>query len=77
MTPIDRYVAGRIRQAREGCGMTLKTLSGMLGIHLNQLSKHERCIDRITSGRLYDIAIITGKPIGWFYPGGSDEERRV
>lgn len=68
--PADIYVAERIREAREETGMSLAVMAGLLGVHFNQLSKYERCIDRITSGRLYDIATITGKPIGWFFPSG-------
>lgn len=65
--PIDLQVAERIREARTNAGFTLQQFSPMLGINPNQLSKYERCVDRVTSGRLYDIAILTGKPIGWFY----------
>lgn len=65
--PIDLQIASKIRQARTDIGMTLKDMSSMIGINHNQLSKYERCIDRVTSGRLYDISVVTGKSIGWFY----------
>ena len=65
--PIDQQVAERIRQARTEAGFNLAQLSVFIGVNANQLSKYERCIDRVTSGRLYDIAVVTNKPIGWFY----------
>lgn len=64
---IDLLVAQRLRKARTEAGMTLDALSKCIGVTTHQLSKYERCVNRITSGRLYDISIITNKPIGWFY----------
>lgn len=68
MKSLEKHIARQIKIAREEAGLNQATLGALIGVSLNQISKYERCIDKVFSGRLYDIATITGKPIEWFFP---------
>jgi transcriptional regulator with XRE-family HTH domain len=71
---IDDHVAGRIRERRIKLGLTMQQLSDLIGVSLPQAGKYERCINRVSSGRLFAIARALGVPIGYFYEGIGKEE---
>jgi transcriptional regulator with XRE-family HTH domain len=65
----DQYVAVRIRKARKESGLSLKEVAKVLGLSWQQVSKYESGGNRISAGRLFQLAIVLQRPIGWFYAG--------
>ena len=66
-----------MRERRTTLGLTLQQVAGMLGITYQQLYKYEKCVNRISVGRLHAMARALGVDIGYFYEGlGSGEPAR-
>jgi transcriptional regulator with XRE-family HTH domain len=75
---IDDHVGARIRERRLMIGLSQQELGEMIGISYQQVHKYERGINRVTAGRLYEIARILDVPITYFYEGfGQQAPRRV
>ena len=62
----DSGLGRQIRLARNSIGASLKTLSGRLGISLQQLQRYESGGSSVTVGMLLRISAVTGKPIEFF-----------
>lgn len=60
-------VAARIKQARKEQKLRQADLAALVGVTTNQITKYERGVDRITCGRLVQIANALGRPIIWFF----------
>jgi transcriptional regulator with XRE-family HTH domain len=73
---IDDHVGARIRDRRFMIGLSQQQLGEMLGISYQQVHKYERGINRVTAGRLYEIARILDVPITYFYEALSQEAPR-
>src|SRR4051794_14370656 len=74
---VDRHVATRLRERRAMLGLTSQQVAELLGITYQQLYKYEKCVNRISVGRLYALARALGVDIGYFYEGlGSGEPAR-
>jgi transcriptional regulator with XRE-family HTH domain len=65
----DRYVGARIRQRRTMLGLSQQQLAGMIGVTYQQAHKYERGLNRISAGRLFEIAEALAVPISWFFEG--------
>jgi len=65
--PIDLKVAANLKAIRKASGFRQCDLAMMIGLTTNQITKYERGTDRITCGRLSDIAKVFGKPVEWFF----------
>jgi transcriptional regulator with XRE-family HTH domain len=74
---IDDYVGARIRERRIMLGLTQQQLAEMIGVTYQQAHKYERGINRVSAGRLYEIARVLNAPITYFYEGVGDETQRV
>src|SRR6202050_2419774 len=70
---IDDFVGSRIRERRIMLGLTQQQLAEMIGVTYQQAHKYERGINRVSAGRLYEIARVLGTPITYFYHGLGDE----
>ena len=66
---IDDHVGGRIRERRVMLGLTQQQLADMIGVTYQQAHKYERGINRVSAGRLYEIARVLNAPITYFYDG--------
>jgi transcriptional regulator with XRE-family HTH domain len=69
---VDRYVGARIRERRIMLGLTQQQLADLIGVTYQQAHKYERGINRVSAGRLYEIAKVLSVPIGYFYEGLSE-----
>ena len=67
----DHQVSVRLRAAREAAGLTQHGLGQAVGITYQQMQKYEAGTNRISAGRLYDIACVLNRPMSYFF--GSDE----
>jgi transcriptional regulator with XRE-family HTH domain len=75
---IDDHVGARIRERRVMLGLTQQQLAELIGVTYQQAHKYERGINRVSAGRLYEIAGILNVGVGYFYEGLGDETvRRV
>ncbi|MGB0695802.1 MAG: helix-turn-helix domain-containing protein [Rhodospirillaceae bacterium] len=65
----DRYVGKRIRERRVMLGLSQQQMADMIGVTYQQAHKYERGINRISAGRLYEIAQVLNVPINYFFQG--------
>ncbi|MCG7392781.1 helix-turn-helix domain-containing protein [Microvirga sp. ACRRW] len=66
---IDKEVGTRVRVRRISIGMSQEKLGEMLGLTFQQVQKYEKGMNRISVGRLVDIAKILGVEIHFFFDG--------
>jgi transcriptional regulator with XRE-family HTH domain len=64
---VDRYVSLRIRQRRIMLGLTQQQMAELIGVTYQQAHKYETGINRISAGRLYQIAQALGVDISYFF----------
>jgi len=68
-TDVDRYVGSRIRERRVMLGLSQQQMADMIGVTYQQAHKYERGINRISAGRLYEIAQVLRVPVSYFFDG--------
>jgi len=73
---IDDHVGGRIRERRIMLGLTQQQLAEMIGVTYQQAHKYERGINRVSAGRLFEVARALSAPITYFYEGIGEEGTR-
>ncbi len=73
----DRHVGTRIRERRVMLGLSQQQLAQMIGVTYQQAHKYERGLNRISAGRLYEIAQVLAVPISWFFEGMEAEPPAV
>ena len=66
---IDRIVGQRVRWRRRELKLTQEQLGEKLGLTFQQLQKYEKGINRVSAGRLFELADVLSVPIGYFYEG--------
>src|SRR5689334_10188780 len=69
----DRHVGSRIRERRVMMGLSQQQLARMIGVTYQQAHKYERGLNRISAGRLFEIAQVLGVGVSWFFEGLSAE----
>lgn len=69
---IDKQVGHHILQRRTTLGLSLQQFSAIIGVTYQQAHKYERGHNRVTAGRLYQIAKALEVPVSWFYEGIDD-----
>lgn len=74
---VDRHVGAMIRERRIVLGLTQQQLADMIGVTYQQAHKYERGINRVSAGRLYEIAQVLGVPVSYFFEGLDEEGGRV
>ena len=73
---IDDHVGARIRERRIMLGQTQQQLADLIGVTYQQAHKYERGINRVSAGRLFEIARVLSVPVGYFYEGLGEEGGR-
>jgi transcriptional regulator with XRE-family HTH domain len=71
----DHHVGARIRERRIMLGLSQQQLAQMIGVTYQQAHKYERGLNRISAGRLYEIAQVLGVPVSWFFDGLSRSDQ--
>ncbi len=64
---IDDHVGRQIRKRRNLLGLTQEQLADALGISYQQVQKYETAANRVSAGRLYEIAAKLDSDIGFFF----------
>ena len=54
-------------------GLTQQQLAEMIGVTYQQAHKYERGVNRVSAGRLFEIARALSAPITYFYEGIGEE----
>jgi transcriptional regulator with XRE-family HTH domain len=65
----DRHVGARIRERRIMMGLSQQQLARMIGVTYQQAHKYERGLNRISAGRLFEIAQVLSVPVSYFFEG--------
>ena len=73
---IDDHVGGRIRERRIMLGLTQQQLAEMIGVTCQQAHKYERGINRVSAGRLFEVAQVLSVPVSHFFDGLEQESER-
>ena len=73
---IDRHVGARVRERRIMLGFTQQQLADLIGVTYQQAHKYERGINRISAGRLFEIAHVLSVPVNYFFEGLDAEAGR-
>ena len=66
---IDHHVGARVRERRIMLGLTQQQLADLIGVTYQQAHKYERGINRVSPGRLYEIAQVLSVAVGYFFDG--------
>ncbi len=66
---VDRHVGERIRERRTLLGLTQEQLAGTLKISYQQVQKYETGANRVSAGRLFEIAQELDCPVAQFFEG--------
>lgn len=69
---IDRLVGQRLRWRRRELRLTQEKLGELLNLTFQQVQKYEKGVNRVSAGRLYEIAAALGVQIAYFYEGASE-----
>lgn len=72
-TTVDVFVGARIRECRIALGLTQHQLGEMIGSTNQQVHKYEKGIDRLSAGKLYEIAQALDMPVTYFYEGFGED----
>ena len=70
---IDDHVGAHIRERRITLGLTQPQLAEQVGVTYQQMHKYERGINRVSAGRLFEIARVLSVPVSHFYEGIGEE----
>lgn len=69
---IDRIVGQRLRWRRRELKLTQEQLGEKLGLTFQQVQKYEKGVNRISAGRLFEMAQVLGITTSYFYEGVDD-----
>jgi len=74
---VDRHVGARVRERRIMLGFTQQQLADLIGVTYQQAHKYERGINRVSAGRLYEIAHVLSVPVNYFFDGLESDPARA
>lgn len=66
---VDRVVGMRMRHRRRDLKLTQEKLGELLGLTFQQVQKYEKGVNRVSAGRLFELAGVLGVPITYFFEG--------
>lgn len=69
MNEIEKHVGLRIKDRRILLGLTQQGLAEAIGVTYQQAHKYEKGINRISAGRLLQIANFLGTSVDYFFEG--------
>jgi transcriptional regulator with XRE-family HTH domain len=64
---VDIYVGGRLRSRRKRLGVTQTALAQRIGVTFQQVQKYEKGANRISASRLYQLSLVLGVPVTYFF----------
>src|SRR5579885_1867991 len=76
-TAAPRRVAGRTQDIDRHVGARVRERRIMLGLTQQQAHKYERGINRVSAGRLYEVAQVLSVPVSYFFDGLQGDDSRA
>lgn len=70
---VDVHVGERLRERRSLMGYTQESLASQLKLSHQQVQKYETGANRISAGRLYELAKTLGVNVGYFFDGFDED----
>lgn len=70
---VDAYVGERIRDRRTSLGLTQEHLASALQISYQQVQKYETGANRVSAGRLFELARILDIDVSYFFDGLNEQ----
>ena len=70
---VDQHVGARILERRTMLGISQQQLAATIGVTYQQAHKYERGHNRISAGRLYEIAEALAVPVSYFFEGVEED----
>ena len=58
-------------------GLTQQQLADLIGVTYQQAHKYERGINRVSAGRLFEVAQVLSVPVNYFFDGLEQETERA
>jgi transcriptional regulator with XRE-family HTH domain len=74
---VDQHVGRRLRFRRKELSISQEALAERLGVTFQQIQKYERGANRISAGRLYELARELETTIPYFFQGVEEVNRAV
>ncbi|HWZ67073.1 MAG TPA: helix-turn-helix transcriptional regulator [Stellaceae bacterium] len=65
-----------MRERRIMLGLTQQQLADLIGVTYQQAHKYERGINRVSAGRLFEVAQVLSVPVSHFFDGLEQEGER-
>lgn len=69
---VDRIVGQRVRWRRRELKLTQEKLGELLDLTFQQVQKYEKGINRISAGRLFEVADVLSVPVSYFFEGAEE-----
>lgn len=66
---IDVHLGRRLRRRRRLLGLTQQELAEACGVRFQQIQKYECAANRMSAGRLWQLAEVLEAPVSYFYEG--------
>lgn len=73
---VDKFVGEKIRERRIMLGLTQQELAHGIGVTYQQAHKYEQGVNRVSAGRLFEIARMLNTPVEFFFDGIGGETQR-
>ena len=72
---MDRHVGLRIRERRIMVGLSQQKFAEIISVTYQQAHKYERGINRVSAGRLFEIAQALAVEPSWFFEGFAEQDK--
>jgi transcriptional regulator with XRE-family HTH domain len=66
---IDEHLGRRLRRRRRLLGLTQQQLALACGVRFQQIQKYECAANRMSAGRLWQLAQVLEVPVSYFFEG--------
>ncbi len=73
---LDALIGSRMRLRRLLLNISQEQLGEMLGLSFQQIQKYEKGVNRISVGRLFEVASVLGVPLDYFFHGAPNTSAR-
>ena len=74
---IDEHLGRKIYARRRILGMTQKQLADACGVRFQQIQKYECAANRMSAGRLWQLAEVLEVPVSYFYEGFAEAKAQA
>lgn len=67
VTSIDIHVGKRLKLRRIEMGLSQEKLAKSLQMTFQQIQKYEKGVNRVSAGKLYELAVVLAVPVEYFF----------